>query len=97
MDLSAGTSVWYVYILRCGDGSLYTGISTDPRRRLRQHRGEIKGGARYTRSRLPLKLVWLEEAPDRSTATRRECAIKALKATEKERLLADFNLTEDFS
>lgn len=90
-------SNWYVYILRCADGSLYTGITTDPQRRLRQHRGELKGGARYTRSRSPLSLVWLEVQPDRASATRREIQIKGLKASAKESLLKQFKLAEEFS
>lgn len=90
-------SAWFVYMLRCADGSLYTGITTDPQRRLRQHRGELKGGARYTRARLPLTLVWLESQQDRASATRREMQLKKLKAAEKESLLKQFKLAEDFS
>lgn len=84
---------WFVYMLRCADGSLYTGITTDPVRRLRQHRGELKGGARYTRARGVTAMVYLEEQADRSAAAKREVAIKGLKASEKEALLsADFKL-----
>ncbi|HEX2250977.1 MAG TPA: GIY-YIG nuclease family protein, partial [Gemmatimonadales bacterium] len=61
---------WTVYMARCGDGSLYTGITTDPERRLAQHnRGN---GAAYTRSRLPVLLVYCEEAADRARALQRE-------------------------
>jgi len=88
---------WYVYILRCGDGSLYTGITTDPQRRLRQHRGEIKGGAKYTRARLPIQMVWLESHFDRASATRREIEIKRLKSASKEQLLLNFERAEEFS
>ncbi|HSG04663.1 MAG TPA: GIY-YIG nuclease family protein [Marinobacterium sp.] len=88
---------WYVYILRCSDGSLYTGITTDPMRRLRQHRGEIKGGAKYTRARLPIKMVWLESRPDRSSAARREIEIKRLRANAKEQLLITSQVAEEFS
>lgn len=88
---------WYVYILRCGDGSLYTGITTDPQRRLRQHRGEIKGGAKYTRARLPIQMVWLESQFDRASATRREIEIKRLKSASKEQLLSNFERAEEFS
>jgi len=88
---------WYVYILRCGDGSLYTGITTDPQRRLRQHRGEIKGGAKYTRARLPIQMVWLESQFDRASATRREIEIKRLKSASKEQLLLNFERAEEFS
>lgn len=88
---------WYVYILRCGDGSLYTGITTDPQRRLRQHRGEIKGGAKYTRARLPIEMVWLESQLDRASASRREIEIKRLKVSGKEQLLLNFGRAEEFS
>ncbi len=72
---------WAVYILRCGDGSLYTGATCDVERRLRQHRSGR--GARYTRSRLPLALVYLERARDRGSALRREAALKQLTRAEK--------------
>jgi len=69
---------------RCGDGSLYTGITTDPERRLAQHnRGN---GAAYTRSRLPVSLVYCEDAPNRARALRREHAIRRLTRREKEEL-----------
>ena len=96
-ELYCRSSGWFVYMLRCGDGSLYTGITTDPQRRLRQHRGEIKGGARYTRARRPLVLVYLESQTDRSAAGRREAQIKALKASEKELLIRTQAEAEDFS
>ena len=65
---------WYVYMLRCGDGSLYTGSTTDVARRLREHQNGT--GAKYTRTRPPVTLAYTEEAPDRSAAQRREAAIK---------------------
>lgn len=67
---------WTVYILRCGDGSLYTGCTNDLPRRLEAHRSGR--GAKYTRSRPPVELVYREEALDRSAALRREAAIKRL-------------------
>lgn len=76
---------WNVYILRCGDGSLYTGISTDVQRRLAEHRNGK--GAKYTRSRGPLELVYQEECPDKSAALRRELEIKALPRAEKLKLI----------
>lgn len=76
---------WKVYILRCGDGSLYTGISTDVQRRLAEHRSGK--GAKYTRSRGPLELVYQEQCPDKSTALKRELEIKALSRTEKLKLI----------
>jgi putative endonuclease len=77
---------WRVYMLRCGDGSLYTGITNDLERRLAAHsRGS--GGA-YTRSRLPVALVFHEKARDRSSALRREAALKRLARAEKLLLLS---------
>ena len=67
---------YLVYILRCGDGTLYTGCTNDLPRRLRAH--QAGRGAKYTRSRLPVELVYQEAAPDRSAALRREAAIKRL-------------------
>lgn len=72
---------WSVYILRCGDGSLYTGATCDLSRRLASHqRGK---GAKYTRSRLPVALAYQEAAADKSAALRREFAIKRLSRREK--------------
>ena len=76
---------WYVYILRCGDGTLYTGITDDIPRRLAAHRAGK--GAKYTRGRGPLELVYQERVPDKSAALRREAAIKRLRRAEKERLI----------
>ena len=76
---------WYVYMLRCGDGSLYTGSTTDVERRLREHQGGT--GARYPRSRPPVTLAYAEEAPDRSAAQRREAAIKKLPRAQKLKLI----------
>lgn len=76
---------WYVYMLRCGDGSLYTGSTIDVERRLREHQGGT--GARYTRSRPPVTLAYAEEAPDRSAAQRREAAIKKLPRAQKLKLI----------
>ena len=76
---------WYVYILRCGDGTLYTGITDDIPRRLAAHRAGK--GAKYTRGRGPLELVYQERVPDKSAAIRREAAIKRLRRGEKERLI----------
>ena len=71
----------FVYMLRCGDGSLYTGSTTDLSRRLAAHRSGH--GAKYTRGRLPLELVYWEEMPDWPSALRREAAIKRLTRSEK--------------
>lgn len=72
---------WFVYILRCGDDTLYTGITDDVPRRLEAHRAGK--GAKYTRGRGPLELVYQEELPDKSAALKREYAIKRLSRVEK--------------
>lgn len=77
---------WYVYLLRCADGSLYTGVATDLERRVRQHNGELVGGAAYTRPRRPVELVWSENCADRSVAQQREAAIRRLPRRDKLRL-----------
>jgi len=74
---------WQVYIVRCADGSLYTGMARDLERRLRQHNGELAGGPRYTRGRRPVQLVWREGVADRSAALVREAVIKRLRRREK--------------
>lgn len=77
---------WNVYILRCGDGTLYTGITDDLPKRLKAHR-EGKG-AKYTRGRTPLELVYQELCEDKSQALRREIKIKRLSRMEKLELIA---------
>ena len=77
-------NTWKLYILRCGDGSLYTGISTNVERRLEEHRSGR--GAKYTRGRAPLELVYQEECGDKSAALKREIEIKALPREEKLKL-----------
>lgn len=72
---------WTVYILRCGDGTLYTGCTNDLPRRLKAH--QSGRGAKYTRSRLPVSLAYREAAPDKSAALRREMALKRLTRQEK--------------
>ena len=78
---------WFVYMLRCGDGSLYTGYTDDVLRRLAVHQSG-KGG-KYTRSHLPLELVYQEELPDKSAALRREAEIKRLPREKKLALLPE--------
>lgn len=77
--------VWTVYLARCGDGSLYTGITTDRERREAEHNAG-SGGA-YTRSRVPVVMVYWEEASDRAVALQREYAIKRLTRAQKEALV----------
>ena len=79
--------MWYLYILRCGDGTLYTGITTDVERRLEAHRQGR--GAKYTRGRGPLDLAYQEECGTHSEALKREYAVKQLPRDEKERLICN--------
>ena len=78
-------ATWFVYILRCADGTLYTGITNDLIRRCEQHNAGT--ASRYTRSRLPVVLVYQEDQGNRSGATKREIEIKALSRQEKESLI----------
>ncbi len=81
---------WSVYMLRCADGSLYTGVTTDTARRVAEHNGARTGrGARYTRVRRPVALVWQEAGHDRSSALKRECALKKMRKKDKERLISN--------
>ena len=77
---------WYVYILQCSDNSLYTGITTNIQRRVMEHNGSI-GGAKYTRSRRPVNLVYQEDCEDRSSASKREMEIKKLSSEKKRSLI----------
>ena len=76
--------MWYVYIIECADNSLYTGITINPERRVLEHNTSSKG-AKYTKTRRPVNLVYVETWPDRSSATKREYQIK--KLTRKNKLL----------
>ena len=82
----AKASAWFVYILRCADGTLYTGITNDLVRRCDQHNAGT--ASRYTRSRLPVEVVYREAQATRSLALKRELAIKALSRPQKEALIA---------
>ena len=79
-------TTWYLYILRCGDGTLYTGITTDVEKRLEAHRSGL--GAKYTRGRVPLELVYREECGGHSEALKREWAVKHLSREQKLALIA---------
>lgn len=79
---------WQVYIVRCADGSLYTGIARDLDRRIVEHNADNGLGASYTRSRRPVTLVYREVAESRSTASKREYQIKQLSREEKLALVA---------
>ncbi len=79
-------TVCYCYIVECSDGTFYTGWTTDPQRRVAVHN---KGrGAKYTKMRLPVKLVYMEEQPDRNAAMKRERAIKRMTRSQKKKLIA---------
>ena len=86
MPRAASTSRWFVYIVRCADRTLYTGVTTEPERRVAEHNDGC--GARYTRSRAPVSLVYLERAKDRGAALRREHEIKRMTADGKKKLCA---------
>jgi len=85
---------WSVYVLRCRDGALYTGIATDVARRLEQHAGDEGRGAKALRGRGPLELVLTHVIGERGPAQRVEARIKRLTKARKERLLADGGLIE---
>ncbi|MFA5626370.1 MAG: GIY-YIG nuclease family protein [Thiohalomonadaceae bacterium] len=74
---------WFVYLLRCADDSLYTGVTTDVERRLAEHNHSNSRGARYTRARRPVELLYHENVADRAAACRREAAIRRYSRSEK--------------
>jgi putative endonuclease len=80
-------ATWSLYILRCGDGSFYTGVTTDIDRRFREH--QEGRASRFTRTRRPVVLVYQEKCGSRSHALSRECAIKSMGRQGKEDLIAD--------
>ncbi len=77
---------WYVYIVRCQDGTLYTGITKDLKRRIAEHNSE-KGGAKYTKPRRPVRLVYSESASSRSAAAKREYQLKRMPTVKKRALI----------
>jgi putative endonuclease len=79
--------MWYCYILECADGSLYTGITTDIKRRVNEHNFSNKKGARYTRLKRPVILKYFETLENQSQARKREAAIKNWKREEKIKLI----------
>ena len=80
---------WFVYMVRCVDSSLYTGITIDIERRINEHNG-LKKGARYTRTRQPVSLVYQECVATRSLASKREIVLKRLRKAEKEGLIMNY-------
>ena len=83
----------YCYILQCADGTFYTGWTTDPERRVDQHNKGV--GAKYTSTRRPVKLVYLETHPNRTDAMKRELAIKKMKRGQKIRLVEGQSLKDE--
>jgi putative endonuclease len=80
--------MYFIYLVKCSDNTLYCGIAKDLPKRLSEHNGAAKGGAKYTKSRRPVELVYKEEAKNLSEALKREIAIKKLTRKEKEDLFA---------
>ncbi len=78
---------WHVYMVECADGTLYSGITTDLDRRISEHNDSVKG-AKYTRAKRPVRLVYSEQYLDRSTASKREYELKQLSREEKKELFA---------
>jgi len=78
---------WFVYILECKDNTLYTGVTTDLDRRLAEHNGDLPGGAKYTRARRPVRLLYQETHENRSQACKRESEIKKMNSEQKRSLI----------
>jgi putative endonuclease len=85
----ADSDCWYTYMVRCSDLTLYTGIAKDPEKRLQEH-NTGKNGARYTRARRPVQLVFLEKFTSRSAAAKREHQLKQMSRTAKKQLMLDY-------
>ena len=85
----ADSDYWYTYMVRCSDRSLYSGIAKDPGKRLQEH-NTGKNGARYTRSRRPVQLVYQEKFTSRSAAARREYQLKHMSRAMKQKLMQDY-------
>ena len=82
IEHASSDAAWWLYIVECSDGSLYTGITTDLHRRLSEHNGKTRG-AKYTRSRQPVRLVYTTPCTDRSSASKLEARTKRLTRKEK--------------
>ena len=79
--------MYSIYILKCSDNTLYTGITNNIEKRLKMHNWEIAGGAKYTRARMPVELVYSKEVWDRSEATKKELQVKKLSREKKLELI----------
>ncbi len=82
--------IYYVYIIECQNGDLYTGVTTDIKRRLKQHNGELKGGAKFTKGKSPVVLKYKIEAENRSEAQKIEYQIKKMDKLKKIDLIRNF-------
>ncbi|WP_308430897.1 GIY-YIG nuclease family protein [Alishewanella longhuensis] len=80
---------WFLYMVRTASGQLYTGISVDPPRRIRQHSGELKGGAKALRGKGPLQLVYQQAYADRASASKAEYQLKQQSKAAKELLISE--------
>ncbi len=80
---------WHMYVILCFDNSFYCGITTNLEKRLKQHNGELKGGAKYTRGRRPCRIIYTKKAMNRSIASKEECAFKKLNRKQKEKFLTE--------
>ena len=85
--------MYYTYILRCSDNSLYTGMTNDLNKRINEHFSKSKKGAKYTKSRRPVRLVYAETFSTKEEAMKREAAIKKLSRKEKEELIRTYQAT----
>ena len=86
--MSKDIDIWHVYILRCNDGTLYTGITNDLDKRIKAH-NSAKDGARYTRSRRPVKLAYSEQVESKSAAAKLEYSIKTLTRSKKKEMIGN--------
>lgn len=85
--MSSSRAEWYVYMVRCADATLYTGIARDVQRRVQEHNENNRLAARYTRTRRPVQLVYQEQHDSRATAAHREAVIKRLSRVQKDHLI----------
>ncbi len=89
MSSDEKNNTWFVYMVRCADDTLYTGVTTDLKRRVKEHNFDNKKGAKYTRFRRPVVLVYDEVVKDRSEGGKREAEIKKMTKREKETLISN--------
>ena len=85
--------MWYFYVVKCSDNSFYAGVTTELTRRVKEHNGDDRRGAKYTRSRRPVELIYSEEYPSRSAAQKEEYRFKQLDRKTKEHVISEKLLT----